>query len=544
VAIIVCPQPKAAEVGLQVLKQGGNAVDAAVTAAFVQGVLDPQMCGIGGGGSMIVHSPTSGDALLEFYPTAGSRTREDQWEHLFIREAADRYGYVLEGSVNDVGYQSVGVPGTVAGLHEALTRYGTISWEQAIAPAVPVAREGFPVSGSMHGTWTIDYGPDVVHGSKRIQATPAAKALYTHDGELYAIGERFIQEDYAHTLERLAVEGPDAFYRGEIANAIAADFEANGGHVTKEDLAAYKVNVTEPIRGSYRGLSIVAAGPPGGGLTLLQMLNFLEGFDLAKHGWPSTECARLLVEAMAWAVADRELHVADPRFVEVPTGALADKKYAAKAREVVAATSLPPAGGGSGRGGLSTLHDRPDTTHICVVDDSGNAVTMTHTLGSSSGVVTPGLGFGYNDYMNCFDPRPGRANSIRPGKTRVTMMTPTLVFDGHRLRVAIGAPGGTKIVMGILQTLLNIIDHRMSPFEAVSAPRIDYQGDVVNVEGRVPETVNRGLEKAGYTVIRRTLNYDPYFSKPQVIVCEKDGYLHGASDPRKDGGMALDTETV
>ena len=530
-AIIVCPQPQAAEVGLEVMRRGGNAVDAAVTCAFVQGVIDPQMCGIGGCGVMLVHDAKGGDALLEFYATAGSRAREDQWEHLFIREAADRYGYVLEGSVNDVGHQSVGVPGTVAGLHEALTRFGTISWEQAIAPAIPLARDGFPVTGYMHGYWTTDYGPDVVPNQQRIQATPAAKAIYTHDGKLFAIGERMVQSDYARTLELLARDGPDAFYKGEIGDAIAADFEANAGFITKEDLAGYTVNVTEPLRGTYRGLSVAAAGPPAGGLTLLQMLNFLEGFDIAGHGWPSTESARLLVEAMAWAVADRELHIADPRFIEIPTGALADKDYAARARQVVAA--------GAG------AHDRSDTTQVCCVDDFGNAVSLTHTLGSASGVVTPGLGFGYNDYMNCFDPRPGRPNSIRPGKTRVTMMTPTLVFDkGGSLRVCVGAPGGTKIVTGVLQVLVNVIDHNMSPVEAVSAPRIDFQGDVVQAEARIPFAVCQGLEKLGYVVNRRTLNYDSYFSRPQVIVAESDGFLHGASDPRKDGGTALDTETA
>src|SRR5881628_3831275 len=243
------------------------------------------------------------------------------------------------------------------------------------------------------------------------------------------------------------------------------------------------------------------------------MLNFLEGFDLGAAGWPSTEAARLLVEAMAWAVADRELHVADPRFVDIPTGALTDKAYAATARAVVA-----------GRAQGAPLADRADTTQVCVVDDGGNAVSLTHTLGSSSGVVTPGLGFGYNDYMNCFDPRPGRPNSVRPGKTRVTMMTPTMVFDGSRLRIAVGAPGGTKIVMGILQTLVNVVDHRMSPVEAVSAPRIDFQGDAVLVEGRIPEVVSRGLEELGYRVTRRTLNYDAYFAKPQLVVQEKDGY--------------------
>jgi len=492
-----------------------------VTTAFVQSVIDPQMCGLGGCGAMLVHSPQAGDALLEFYGTAGSRVREDQWESIFIRTAADRYGYVLEGFVNDVGYQSVCVPGTVAGLHEALTRFGSISWAEAIEPAIPLARDGFPVTGYVHGFWTMDYGPDVVPNAQRIQTTPAAKAIYTHDGALYAVGELMVQADLARTLERLAHDGPDVFYRGEIAETMAADFEANGGFITREDLEGYTVNVTEPIRGTYRGLSVVAAGPPAGGLTLLQMLNFLEGYDLGSHGWPSTEAARLLVEAMAWAVADRELHVADPRFVDIPTGALADKQYAAKAREVIA--------------------DRADTTQVCVVDDGGNAVSLTHTLGSSSGVVTPGLGFGYNDYMNCFDPRPGRPNSIRPGKTRVTMMTPAMVFDRNKLRVCIGAPGGTKIVTSIMQVLVNVLDHDMTPVEAVSAPRVDYQGDIVQAEARVPRSVCDGLERLGYRVNRRTLNYDSYFARPQVIVAEPDGYLSGASDPRKDGGAAYDT---
>src|SRR5206468_2995853 len=250
------------------MRRGGNAVDAAVTCAFVQGVIDPQMCGIGGCGVMLVHSPEAGDALLEFYATAGSKVREDQWESIFIREAADRYGYVLKGWVNDVGYQSVGVPGTVAGLDEALRRFGTISWADAIAPAIPLARDGFPVSGFMHGFWTTEYGPDVVPSRDRIQATPEARRIYTHDGALYAVGEPFVQADMARTYERLAEHGAEDFYRGEMAAEIAADFERNGAFITKQDLAGYTVNVTEPLRGTYRGLDIVAAGAPAGGLTL------------------------------------------------------------------------------------------------------------------------------------------------------------------------------------------------------------------------------------------------------------------------------------
>src|SRR5436309_994727 len=314
-AVIVAPQPQAAEIGLEVLRRGGNAVDAAVTCAFAQGVLDPQMCGIGGCGVMLVHDRHGEDALLEFYATAGSLVRENLWEKPFLREAADRYGHVPHGAGNDVSYQ---------------------------------------------------------------------------------------------------------------------------------------VNVSEPLRGTYRGLSVVAAGAPAGGLTLMQMLNYLEGFDIRAAGWPSTVAARRLVDAMGWAVADREEHLADPRFVEVPTGRLADKADGAAA----------------GR-----AHSRSDTTDVCVVDDEGGAVSLTHTLGSASGVVTRGLGFGYNDYMNCFDPRPGRPNSIRAGKTRMTMMTPTMVVDGDKLRMCGGAPGGTKIVTGILQTIVNVLDHGMTPVETVTTPR-------------------------------------------------------------------------
>src|SRR5437588_10791852 len=211
--MIVCPQPRAAEIGRDVMRRGGNAVDAAVTCAFVQGVIDPQMCGIGGWGVMLVHSPQAGDGLFEFYGTAGSRVREDQWERIFIREAADRYGYVLDGWVNDVGYKSVAVPGTVAGLHEALTRFGSISWEEAIEPAIPLARHGFPVTGYMHGYWTADYGPDLVPNAQRIQATPAAKAIYTRAGRVYAVGEVMVQADLGRTVERPEGGGPDAVFQ-------------------------------------------------------------------------------------------------------------------------------------------------------------------------------------------------------------------------------------------------------------------------------------------------------------------------------------------
>jgi gamma-glutamyltranspeptidase / glutathione hydrolase len=529
--MIVCPQPLAAEAGLEVLRRGGNAVDAAVTTAFCQGVLDPQMCGIGGGGMMLVHrAGRRTTETIEFHPRAGGQVRPDMWERIFLKEAADRYNFVVEGGVNDAGYQSVAVPGTVAGLALALARHGTISWPDALQPAIAFAEEGFAVTAGLHASWTSELSPDQLPMAQRIQATPAARALYTDDGRLKDLGEQLLQADYGRTLRTLAHEGARSFYEGEIAERIAADFELHGGFVSRSDLAAYRAEVSAPLESTYRGLRVLAPPPPAGGLPLLQMLNFLEGFDLGAAGWPSVEAARLRVEAMGWAFADRERHLADPQFAEVPIARLLDKAYADEARRRVA--------GGERFVGRPPL-EAPTTTHVSVVDGEGNAVSLTHTLGSSSGVVTEGLGFGYNNYLNCFDPRPGRVNSIAPGKTRITMMTPAIVFAGDRLRAVVGAPGGTKIVTAVLQTLLNVIDHGMTPVEAVSAARVDYQAETVQAEGRVPVAVIDGLRAAGYSVNRRPQNYDWYFANAQLILADPDGTLRGASDPRKDGGAAF-----
>jgi gamma-glutamyltranspeptidase/glutathione hydrolase len=517
--MVVCPQPDAAEAGRAVLRAGGNAVDAAVTAALLQGVIDPMMCGLGGSGVMLLHLADTGrQEVVEFYARAGAGVRQDQWEHLFVREAADRYGYVLEGHVNDCGYQSVGVPGTVAGLAEALRRYGTIPWAEALGPGLDAARRGLRVTGNVHQYWVTDHGPDVVPGDRRLAWTAESRRIHTRDGKLYAIGDTIANPDLAVTYERLAAAGPEDFYRGEIAAAIAADFAANGGFVSAEDLAAYRPRVTEPVAGSYRGRRLFVPGPPAGGPTLLQMFNYLEGFDLAAAGWPSPEAARRRVEAMAWAMADRERHLADPLFADVPVTEMTAKEYAAAAR---------------------TAHESPTTTQVCVVDGGGNAVSLTHTLGSSSGVVTPGLGFTWNNYLNCFDPRPGRLNSLAPGKTRVTMMVPAIAFLADRLELVLGAPGGTRIVNGVLQTILNLLDHGMTPLEAVSAPRVDHQGGTVQAELRIPAEVADALRAAGFPVNRRPVSYDTFFSRVQVIRTAPDGTLTGASDPRGDGGIAL-----
>jgi len=530
--MIVAPQVLAAESGADVLRRGGNAVDAAVTAAFVQGVVDPQMGGIGGGGVMLVHpAGTGSDVVLEFLPRAGSRVREDQWESAFTREAAHSFGYVLEGALNDIGYGSIGVPGTVLGLHEALARFGTIPWAEAIAPAVAVARDGFPVSVYMHQDWEFDTGPDVVAHRERLRATAEALRVYTKDGKLYAPGEILVQPDLARTLSSIAAGGAEVFYRGEVAEAMAADLEANGASVTAEDLADYGVRVTEPLRGSYRGRTVVSPGPPAGGVALIQLLNFLEGEDLGAIGWPSAEGARLRARAMAWVFAEQERHMADPAFVDVPVDDLLAKDRAAEARSRAARGSSVLAG--------AMLPDTPTTTNVSVVDAHGNAVSLTHTLGTSSGVVTPGLGFGYNNYLNSFDPRPGSIHSLAPGKTRVTMMAPTLVLEDERPSVVIGALGGNKILTGVGQTLVNLIDHGHGLLEAVSAPRLHVDRGDVHAEGRIPSTVVDALRHDGLRVNRHVHNYDLYFAMVQALRIGEDGGLRGASDPRGDGGVAL-----
>ncbi len=516
--MIVGPEPTAVEEGLTVLRSGGNAVDAAVTAALVQGVVDPHMCGIGGSGVMLVYTAHDrSTTAIEFYARAGSLVRADQWEHLFIREADDRYGYILEGHVNDVGYQSVAVPGTVAGCGEALRRFGTISWADSLQPAIRHARNGFVLTGHVREYWMAER-PGELPNLARITATPASADIYTREGRVPPLGEVIPCEDYARTLERLAGAGPDDFYRGDIAAGIARDMSDHGGLITADDLATYRVRIAAPVRGAYRGRDVVTAGPPAGGLTLLQMLNFLEGFDIGADAWPSTQAALRRVQAMDWAVRDRVAHLADPEFSDVPVDSLIDKSYAEVAR---------------------SIHDRPTTTHLSVIDAQGNAVSMTHTLGSASGVVTKGLGFTYNNYMNCFDPRPGNINSLEPGKTRFTMMAPAFIFEKDRLRANVGAPGGTKIVTAVLQTLLNVLDHGMDPVNAINAPRLDYQGEVVEVENRMPQSTVDGLIGHGYRLHRQPMSYSPYFAQAQAIFVDSDGSMSGASDPRADGGVAL-----
>lgn len=530
--MIVAPQPIAVEEGAKILMAGGNAVDAAVTCAFVQGVVNPQMCGIGGYTILNLYTAdTSESIILDAPALAGSKVTPDMWQDVFLRPNPEGWGYFLEGGVNTAGYQSVCVPGAVRGFSETLRKWGTISWEEALAPAIRVARDGFTVSRTLASGWEqktkylesfslIDY----------IRSNPEARRIYLkEDGTPYSAGEHLRNPDFSSTLQLLASRGEEDFYRGDLSDNIAQDLESNGGWVTKADLENYEHREEQPVVCNYRGYTVKSSQPPHGGPTLVAILNILDGYDLTSLGHNSAEYVYLVSMAMKAAFADRNPYLADPRFVEVPLGWMISKERATRWRGVIdSGKSIEVA---------FTPTEPPDTTHVSVVDGDGNCASLTHSLGSSSGVISPGLGFMYNNSMVNFHPIPGHPNSIAPGKGRTTGMAPTIVYEDDEPVLVIGAPGATRIITSIVQVIINILDFRMSVSDAVLAPCFDCQGDLIKAQARIP----------GYTV-EEVRKRHPIVKLPQshgglalVHAIERDprtGRLEGAADAGA-GGMAL-----
>jgi gamma-glutamyltranspeptidase/glutathione hydrolase len=481
--MIVAPEPIAVEAGARVLMNGGNAVDAAVTCAFVQGVVNPQMCGLGGYALSVVQRAGAATAeLLDAPALAGALATPDMWTDRVIGLSPDGWGYFLKGKVNDAGYQSICTPGTVRHLAALLARHGTISWEQAIEPAARVAEQGFVVDSALAARWKarrryeescslLDY----------ITANREAQRIYLKDGRPYDEGETIGNPDYARTLRHLARNGADDFYHGELAERMSADLATNGALVTAADLAGYAMREQAPVTGSYRGLTLATSQPPHGGPTLIAILNILEGYDLAAMEHNSPEYIYLVAMAMKAAFADRNPHLGDPEFGDVPLAWMTSKERAAYWRAQIDA--------GKPIVVSDTPTTAPDTTHVSVADRDGTCVALTHSLGMSSGVITPGLGFMYNNSMVNFNPLPGHRNSIAPGKGRTTGMSPTLVYRDGAPVLVVGAPGASRIITGVLQVILNVLDFGMSPAEAVLAPRFDCQGDLIVCQGRIPEYV-------------------------------------------------------
>ena len=356
------------------------------------------------------------------------------------------------------------------------------------------------------------------------QSTTGRDIYFRPDGSHKRVGDRVANPDMANTLRLIAAEGADVFYTGQLASRIAEDMEAHGGMLDERDLAEYRTTHNQPIQTSYRGLDVTTNHPPGGGVMVLEMLNILENFDLASMGHNSIEYVRTVTEAMKRATSDKDSFVGDPEHFDVPMDWLISKDHAKEHAGMIRAGQ---------RSNVERMAYEPrDTTHVCVVDKDGNAASMTHSLGMPSGVITDGLGFMYNGCMAVFDPRPGNADSLAPGKSRFSSLCPTMVFDEDQLTYVVGAPGGTQIAMGVTQVLLNSIDFEMNMLEAVSAPRVSGTSDAIDVANGVPWSVTDALEAEGYEVIRSPQTHD--FAWVHGIRISGEG-IDGGADPAADG---------
>ncbi|NPV06751.1 MAG: gamma-glutamyltransferase [Anaerolineae bacterium] len=485
--MVVAPQPLAVEEGVKVLRQGGNAVDAAVACALVQGVVDPHMSSVGGYALATVSLARAPGIeavrAVDAPALAGSGVTPEMWQDIVIRPNPRGWGYFLQGKVNEMGYQSICTPGIVKGLSWMLQHWGSWSWEQVTEPAARVAEEGFLVDDYLAGQWrTRAAYPEESTLLDYLKSNPEASRIYLReDGSPHEPGDRLRNPDYARTLRGLSEAGPDDFYRGALARRISHDLQDHGSFVSAQDLASYRTIPAEPVIGSYRGYQVATSPAPHGGLTLLAILHILEGYDLSSLGHNSAEYIYLVSKAMKAAFADRNPNLGDPRFADRPFDWMISEDRAQYWRKRIDAgvpiqVSFTPS-------------EPPDTTHVSVVDDQGNCVALTHSLGMSSGVITPGLGFMYNNSMVNFHPLPGHPNSIAPGKARTTGMSPTILYRDGQPVMVLGAPGATRIITSLAQVIVNVLDFGMTLTEAILAPRFDCQGGPIVCQGRIPEYV-------------------------------------------------------
>ena len=528
--IVVAPQPEAVEIGARIYMAGGNAVDAAIATAFAQGVVDGLMCGVAGLGSCHIYAPKQGrHEVIDFYCRAPLAARADMWTHLIEYQTRDGFSFVLKDKINDVGYGAIATPGSIAGFHAIHSRYGKLKWEELLMPAVKLAEGGYTITPFVHTYWNSREGLGRADPIERMELCKSAHPLFFGpDGNFHPVGTKVKNPDYGRTLRRLASEGPETFYRGDLAREMVADLSRHGGLMTMEDLERYRVVEGKPIKIAYRGYDVAVNPPPGGGLMVALMLNILENFDLAGMGHNTPDYIRTVAEAMKRAMLMKEKHLGDPEVVPVPVAAIIDKAHAREAAEEIR------------RGKKATLvrqglKEAADTTHLCSMDADGLTLTMTHTLGYQSGVITDGLGFMYNGAMGFFDPRPGHPSSIAPGKSRGSTASPTIVSRDGKPMLAVGAPGGAQIPMGVLQVILNVLDHGMSVVEAVDAPRFSATSDAIDLAFRIPGYVAEALEAEGYKSVR--LPYSYAFARVHAVHAA-EGRVSGGADPYA-GGMAL-----
>jgi gamma-glutamyltranspeptidase/glutathione hydrolase len=527
----------ASQIGVDVMKRGGNAVDAAIAVAFALAVTYPSAGNLGGGGFMMIRMRNGKTVAIDYREMAPAAAHRNVY--------LDKDGNLIKGEGSStVGYRASGVPGTVAGMELAVNRYGSgkLTWSQLLEPARRLAAEGFPMGYILARS---------LRGNDYLSTYPETRRIFLRNGNFYNDGEIFRQPELAATLSRLQRSGPKEFYQGQTATLIVEDMKRHNGLITMEDMRAYVAKEREPLRGSYRGYEIFSMPPPSsGGAVLLEMLNILEGFDLAKHDWASSDRHHLTVEAMRRAFADRAEYMGDADFVKVPVAGLIDKGYAENLRKTIRmdrASSSEEVGAGRPAG-----YESEETTHFTVVDAQGNAVANTYTLndGFGSGVVAKGTGIVLNNEMDDFAAKPGtpnlygliqgERNAVAPRKRPLSAMTPTFVLrkDGS-LWFTIGTPGGPTIINTVLQVITNVIDYRMNIQQAIDAPRIHHQwlpDELVWEPYGLSGDTQRALSDRRHKLVTRPR----YMGDAQgIMIEEKTGVRLGATDPRRSDGLAV-----
>ena len=486
--IVVAPQVEAAFEGARVLEDGGNAADALVTASFVQGVVDPHRCGIGGFGCATVFHHRDSELLsVDFHGRAGSKATADQWAGRFEFAAPDGFGYVVRDKLNDVGYQSITVSGMVAGVARIHTRFGRLPWKDLVHRAAKYAEKGFLVTPQLAEFWLRPGLYGRVSTLDRLKLTQAGREVaLKSDGHPYVAGEIFKQPLLAETYHRLAEEGPECYYTGSIAQTIADDWKRNQALVTHKDLASYEPEVGPPVKGTYRGFEVHSTPLPGGGVALLQALMLLEGMDLRRLGHNTPDYIDAVAPVLRAVWHDRLDQHGDPRFSGKTSGELLSPQYVGQLD-----CGPPPQSGADSRA----------TTQLTIVDRDFNAISFSHSLGYGSGVFAPEFGFMFNNCMSAFDPRPGRRNSIAADKARSTALAETIILMGGKPFLVLGSPGAARITAALVQTILNVVDFEMDVAEAVIQPRFDAYGrsDLV-LESRFPLPVVEAASRRGWLV--------------------------------------------
>lgn len=514
----------------EVLKNGGNAIDAAVTAAFSLAVTQPRSGNIGGGGFMLISSEEKDTVVsIDYREKAPAKATVD----MFL----DKEGNA-DSNVSRYSHLATGVPGTVAGLAMALEQYGTISLKEAIAPAIKLAQDGFIV--------TPRFSDGLKKKEKLLKRWPSSKKIfYKADGSYYEPGDLFVQKDLAATLSRIAEHGIKEFYQGKTAELLVAEMAKHGGLISMEDMKNYAPVFRAPVHGTYRGYHIYSMSPPSsGGTHVVQILNILEGYPISEYGHNSAQTIHLMAEAMKLAYADRSQYLGDGDFVNVPLKVLTSKKYAASLREKInptkatASATIAP--------GKILPYESNETTHFSIVDKFGNAVSNTYTINFSygSGIVVEGAGFLLNNEMDDFSAKPGvpnaygllggEANKIEPNKRMLSSMSPTIVKKEGKNFLVTGSPGGSRIITTTLQVIMNVIDHGLNIQSSVAASRIHHQWlpDLLRVEEGLSRDTVKILGEMGHTVIKK-----PAMGAIQSIMV-KDGMMYGGADPRRSTGLA------